>query len=458
MGYKILLVDDSADLLNAYVGLLKISTTHDVRTAQSGRSALEIVRSWRPDVVVTDIIMPDMTGLDLISHICSDVPPPLPIIAAWSGFPDYEEEARRRGAQLFQPKPLDPDNLLLFIESALGKREPPARLRVNTMERRQAASRTAQVRLAETVERRPYFHEMTALYTRILSRYFGNADVALLVMEGGHMRVFAASDSSGAGIRLEGVLAYAINIIESGSTLILPDLSTMPANDSRVPLPDAQLFVAVPVRLDGITIGALALADRQPNSFDAHDLAILEHVGDKFATVLADDPSSRVPREPAILIKDTWRYCLRHEIEHVGPGHSLIVALTLLPPVRMHAIVATPEDRDAVKQSIEQVIGLLPSRAALGRLNPVTLAAFALVEDTEAGEQALRKLLSSFAAEPNNLSIAEIALSVLHPGDGGAAILEVAQWLLDAAVAQGPGTTLRARLFPERVAPSASGF
>jgi hypothetical protein len=39
----------------------------------------------------------------------SELPPPLPIVVACSGFPDFEEEARRRGARIFQPKPIDPD-------------------------------------------------------------------------------------------------------------------------------------------------------------------------------------------------------------------------------------------------------------------------------------------------------------------------------------------------------------
>lgn len=44
------------------------------------------------------ILMPDMNGLELISQIRSSFPPPLPIIAVWSGFPEFEAEAKRRGA------------------------------------------------------------------------------------------------------------------------------------------------------------------------------------------------------------------------------------------------------------------------------------------------------------------------------------------------------------------------
>ena len=113
MSCKILLVDDSRDLLDAYVAVLESSTPYGVRTATGGRMAMEIIREWHPDIVVTDVMMPDMNGLELISHMRSELPPPLPTIVVWSGFPDFEEEARRRGAQVFQPKPLYPDDPML---------------------------------------------------------------------------------------------------------------------------------------------------------------------------------------------------------------------------------------------------------------------------------------------------------------------------------------------------------
>ena len=448
MRYKILLVDDSQDLLDAYVVFLKIRTSHEVRTAASGRSALEIIRTWRPDLVVTDILMPDMSGLELISHIRSDLPPPLPIIAAWSGFPEYETEARRRGAQVFQPKPLHPNNLVLFIESLLGEREPPEHLRADAQARRHAASQLAQAQLLDTLRRRPYVQKVAELSTRLVSRYFEDADVGLLVMDSGRMRVFAACSASGTAV-LENAVAYAVNIVESGSTLILPDLAAIPAGERRTPAPDTRLFVAVPVRVEGVTIGALALADGLRPPFDAHDLALLEHIGDRFAGILADEPSSRVPHEPGVLLNESWRYCLRHEIEHLRSRRRLVVALAPLPPKSQMISVSSPEQMEYVRLVFNHLIELLPPRAVLGRLDATTLAAYALVEDPDAGEPALRELLASLADEPEQVRVAALTVSALRPADGGAAIIEVAHWLLAAAAAYDPGTTLHARLSPE---------
>jgi CheY-like chemotaxis protein len=154
---------------------------------------------------VTDIMMPDMNGLELITHMRSELPPPLPIVVACSGFPDFEEEARRRGARIFQPKPIDPDELILLIESLLAEREPPAHLRAGAEARRQAASELAQAKVSATLARRPHFREVAGLGTRLVSRYFGCADVGFLVMEEGHMRVFASNGPWEVGARLEAI-------------------------------------------------------------------------------------------------------------------------------------------------------------------------------------------------------------------------------------------------------------
>jgi CheY-like chemotaxis protein len=451
MAFKILLVDDSRDLLDAYVAVLESSTPYEVRTASSGRAAQDIVLTWRPDVVVTDVMMPDMNGLELISEMRSKLPPPLPIVVVWSGFPEFEAEARSRGAQVFQPKPIYPDDLVVLIESLLGQREPPEQLRADTEARRRAASRLAQAQVSETLARRPHFRDVAELNTRLISRYFGGADLALLVMDGGQMRVFAASHSRwGAGTRLEGVLSYAVDVVESGSTLIVPDVAAMPAIASRAPAPDAHLLVAVPLRSDGVMMGALALADRRPVPFDVHDLAILEYIGDRHAAVFAGKEASSVPREPGVLTGEMWRYCLRCEIERLRSGRALVIALAPLPARSSPTIpVSSPEEMLLVTRAVERLLEQLTPRTALGRLSSATLAAYAIVEDAEAGERALRALVTSFADAPDRACLAVLTIRELHPTDGGAAFLEVARWLLEAAMAQGPGTTLHARLTPE---------
>ena len=451
---KVLLVDDSRDLLEAYLLFLEATTAHEIRTATSGRAAFEIVRAWRPDIVVTDVMMPDMNGLELISEIRSQIPPPLPILVALSGFPDFEQEARRRGARVFQSKPIDTNDLVVLIESLIGERELPDHLRAATKERRQRASELAQAAVAATLARRPYFRDVMQLNARLISRYFGDSDVGLLVMSEGHMRVFAASDSGReVWARPEAVLGYGLDVIASGSTLIVPDFPTMSAMAFGVAVPDVHLLAATPVRSpDGVTIGALALADRRPVPFDVHDLGILDHIAARSAAVFAGVDSA--PIQPGVLPEDSWWYVLQREVDRLRPGRTLGIALASLPERDGPTIpVESADELKRTRQAIERLIELLPPRTALGRLTPSTLAVYALGDDVEADEHALLSLIASLDDEPRRACVALLTMTGLCPTDGGAALLEVAGWLLAAAIARGPATILRVRLGPEAVDP-----
>jgi DNA-binding NarL/FixJ family response regulator len=454
MGSKILLVDDSELLLDAYLTFLRATTSHEVSGASSARSALDIARTWRPDVVVTDIVMADMNGLDLISHLLSELPPPVPMIVALSGFPDFAQEALRRGARLFQQKPIDPDDLLILIESLLGNREPPDHIRETAAARRKAASELAQAAVSAKLARWPYLAESARLVSRLLSRYFGDASVGLLTMREGHMAVFASSDSRWhVGAQPAGFLAYALDVVESGSTLVVPDVVAMAALSANAPDPDSRVLAAVPLRSpEGVTIGALVLADRRPIPFDAHDLGILEHTAAMGAQVLAGPTGPRLFQEPGVLRNESWRYFLRAELEHLRSGRNLVIALASLP-ARSGPIgpISTPEQLEAAERTTERLMELLPPRTALGRLTPMTVAAYGLVQDAEAGERALLSLFAALDSETRRACIAVVTVTGLSPTDGGAALLEILGWLLASATARGSATALRARLGPETI-------
>jgi CheY-like chemotaxis protein len=454
---KILLVDDSPDLLEAYVIFMESTTSHELRSATTGRAAFEIVRTWRPDIVVTDVMMAEMNGLELISEIRSQIPPPLPILVALSGFPEFEQEARRRGARVFQAKPIDTDDLVILIESLVGEREPPGHLREATQGRRQRASALAEASVSATLARRPYFRDVMQLNARLMSRYFGGADVGLLVMREGHMRVFAASDHGrDVWTRPEAVLGFGLDVIASGSTLIVPDLPAMAAMASRPEIPDVRLLAAAPVRSpDGITIGALAIADRRPIPFDVHDLAILDHIATRNAAVFAG--ADRAPTQPGVLPEDSWRYVLHREVDRLRPGRTLVIGLASLAERDGLTIpVTSAEEMKNTQQAIERLLELLPPRTALGRLAPSTLAVYGVADDVEADEHALLSLIASLDEEPGRACVGLLTVTGLCPTDGGAALLEVAGWLLTAAVTRGPATVLRARVGPEAVDPRLS--
>jgi CheY-like chemotaxis protein len=447
MGHKILLIDDSQDLLDSYVAFLETATSYEVRAAASGRAGLDIARSWRPDIVVTDIMMPDMNGLDLITHVRSEMPPPLPVIVAMSGFPDVEREARYRGAEVFQTKPVDPDDLVTLIDSLLEKRKPPAHIAAASEARRRHASELAKTAVAATLERRPYFAKVAQLGTRLLSRYFDDADAALLLIGDGQLKVFASSGWP-AGMQPEGILGYALDVVASGSTLIVPDLATMPNGSVRSTVPEWRMLAAVPVWSMGAAIGAFMIADHRPVAFDVHDLAILEHIAARLGDVFSGTATGAgVLEAPAVLRADSWRHGFSSELSHLGRGVTVVAALASLAVPTMIP-VRSREQLEQLVRATDQMIARLPARTALGRLTPHTLAAYSVVGDSAAGERTVLSLIESLEANPRDACVAVISATDVSPGDGGSALLEILQSVLASATARGPGTALGARLAP----------
>jgi CheY-like chemotaxis protein len=115
----VLLVEDDRDTREMYSEYLSYSGM-TVTEAATGRRALEHAKQDRPDVVVTDIAMPEMDGLELSRQLRArqetrDVP-----IIAVSG--QASERAREAGADVVLDKPCEPERLLHVIEDMLKSR------------------------------------------------------------------------------------------------------------------------------------------------------------------------------------------------------------------------------------------------------------------------------------------------------------------------------------------------
>lgn len=118
---RILVVDDEASARSGLEKLLKQSG-YDVRSAPDGVAALEVAASFAPDVVVTDLKMPNMDGMTLLSKL-REQDAELPVIVT-TAFGDVSNavDAMRKGAADFITKPIDFDVLSVAIERALEQR------------------------------------------------------------------------------------------------------------------------------------------------------------------------------------------------------------------------------------------------------------------------------------------------------------------------------------------------
>lgn len=118
---KILIVDDEAMITN----LLELSLNDEglhAETANCGRDALEMFRRCDYDVVVTDIMMPDINGVNLVEDI-KKMKPEIVVIVI-TGYPSVDTAAEfiRLGAHDYLAKPLNPDVIISTINRAWNKR------------------------------------------------------------------------------------------------------------------------------------------------------------------------------------------------------------------------------------------------------------------------------------------------------------------------------------------------
>src|SRR5881392_205210 len=120
---RILIVDDEPQLTRVLLRSLT-SKGYDVRIAGDGEFALQTFHDWPPSLVITDLAMPNMGGLELCRKLreVSEVPI---IVLSVRGEEKTKVEALDAGADDYVTKPFGMDELLARIRAAL-RRKPPA--------------------------------------------------------------------------------------------------------------------------------------------------------------------------------------------------------------------------------------------------------------------------------------------------------------------------------------------
>jgi two-component system OmpR family response regulator len=119
MAAKILIVDDERDTLLLLGKTLQFAG-YEVATAENGRKALALVPEFNPDVILLDMMMMDLSGLEVLNRLRKqEVNPPPVIILSAAGRADEIEEGLQAGAYKYLVKPTPRDKLLETIKSAL---------------------------------------------------------------------------------------------------------------------------------------------------------------------------------------------------------------------------------------------------------------------------------------------------------------------------------------------------
>ena len=157
---RLLVVDDEPSM-REFLEIMLSQEGYQVTLASSGEEGFKAYRQEEPDLVLTDVKMPGMSGLELIKEIHS-IDPAIPIIAITAyACADDAMRAVRAGAYDYLSKPFQIDDLRVIIRNALETR----RLRKENLELRQSVGQ--QHRFGDIVGRSPQIEDIFSLISRV---------------------------------------------------------------------------------------------------------------------------------------------------------------------------------------------------------------------------------------------------------------------------------------------------
>lgn len=128
---RIAVADDEADMRDWFERILPTLGHQVISVAESGKELVEHCRSLKPDLVITDIKMPDMDGIDASQAICAERPLPVILVSAY-----HDPELIRRA---------EADHVLAYLVKPIGKAalEPAIGLAMRRFEELQALRKEA---------------------------------------------------------------------------------------------------------------------------------------------------------------------------------------------------------------------------------------------------------------------------------------------------------------------------
>jgi signal transduction histidine kinase/DNA-binding response OmpR family regulator/ABC-type xylose transport system substrate-binding protein len=160
----VLIIEDNEEV-NAFLAQ-KLRPHFQVRTATDGAAGLRLAAELIPDLIVSDVMMPEMSGLELVAKLKGDWRTshiPVVLLTA-QGAPEQQVEGVQAGADLYLTKPFNPTFLLESLRTLLGNRE-----RQREHFRRELSVDTATVAPAQRVDQK-FLADFTAIVEANLER------------------------------------------------------------------------------------------------------------------------------------------------------------------------------------------------------------------------------------------------------------------------------------------------
>ncbi|MCB9452646.1 MAG: hybrid sensor histidine kinase/response regulator [Anaerolineaceae bacterium] len=221
---RILIVEDNASLRKDIVEMLGYEG-FDVHEAENGRIGVNIARQYLPDLIICDIMMPELDGYGVLDELQTHpITATIPFIFLTAKTDPYStQQAQGKGANAFMTKPFEVENLMAVIHAQLRKRQAFADiaeknledLRENIITAVPHELRTpltgilgfsdmlltdsASMEVSEIQEMARYINEAATRLYRLIERYLTYAQIEIIMSDPDRiakMREFATEDAA----------------------------------------------------------------------------------------------------------------------------------------------------------------------------------------------------------------------------------------------------------------------
>jgi two-component system chemotaxis response regulator CheY len=114
---SVMAVDDSKTMLAMIAAQLRDSNFEVVATASSGLEAVEKYKQFKPQLVLLDIVMPEVTGIDTLVQLLETDTAARVVMVSSVGTEDTVKDCLRKGAKSFLQKPLQKEGMLNILKN-----------------------------------------------------------------------------------------------------------------------------------------------------------------------------------------------------------------------------------------------------------------------------------------------------------------------------------------------------
>ncbi len=285
----VLVVDDAAEIRDLLADLILRPLGYRVLTAATGALGLELAQTQAPDAVISDIKMPDLTGIEL-TQILKRERPTLPVILITAeGSEDVARQALRAGADDYFPKPFEPDELLATLARLLNEPVVPSPLLLAEREAqtRRIAELETLIGLGQVVAQLDLDRVLTRVVEAAVS-LIGAEESTLLLLDpaSGELTVRAAKnldERTARTLRLRSEDSLAGQVVRTGEPVIVDENTPTKIVTAYL----VKSLIYVPLRVRGRVIGVLGVDNRfKRAAFDAHSLKLLQALSDEAAIAI----------------------------------------------------------------------------------------------------------------------------------------------------------------------------